>query len=101
MGIFDRSADATDAPSVDTAAPTAAPEAPVTTEATVAPAEPAPQPEPTPAPTAPAGSDPRQAAWDAFIERAEAQAKENGTIDIFMAQKARGEFDKIPPTFVG
>lgn len=46
-----------------------------------------------------AKADPRQAAWEAFLARAEAQAKANGTLAIFEDQKARGEFDAIPPLF--
>lgn len=40
-----------------------------------------------------------QAAWAAFLEKAEAQAEENGTLHIFNAQKERGEFDTIPRSF--
>lgn len=40
-----------------------------------------------------------RARWDAHLARAEQFAKENGTIHIFEAQKANGEFDTIPDSF--
>lgn len=43
--------------------------------------------------------DPRKARWAAFLDAAEAQAKKNGKLEIFNAQKKRGEFDTIPESF--
>lgn len=40
-----------------------------------------------------------QAAWEAFLERAEAQRIEDGTHHVFLEQKERGEFDTIPESF--
>lgn len=40
-----------------------------------------------------------QARWEAFLARAEEQRKRDGTHHIFLQQKERGEFDKIPESF--
>lgn len=42
----------------------------------------------------------RKARWAQFLAQAEAQASERGTSEIFAAQKARGEFDTIPDSFI-
>lgn len=47
---------------------------------------------------APLPSDPRQEAWDAFLVRVRAQRRDPA---IFDEQKALGEFDKIPDSFIG
>lgn len=41
-----------------------------------------------------------QAKWDEFLAKAEEQRKKDGTHEIFLAQKERGEFDTIPRTFL-
>lgn len=45
-----------------------------------------------------APEDPRKAAWEAYLVTARAKLRD--TV-IFDAQKARGEFDKIPDNFIG
>ena len=62
----------------------------VAEEAVVAPVEVSPEVAP---------SDDRQARWEAFLVKAEAQAVKWGTIDIFNAQKNNGEFSTIAPSF--
>lgn len=41
-----------------------------------------------------------QARWDKFLASAEEQRKRDGTHQIFLAQKAAGEFDTIPASFL-
>lgn len=41
-----------------------------------------------------------QQAWDSFLARVEEQRKKDGTLEIFEAQKANGEFDTIPESFL-
>lgn len=41
-----------------------------------------------------------QARWDEFLARAEEQRKRDGTHEVFLAQKARGEFNTIPASFL-
>jgi hypothetical protein len=40
-----------------------------------------------------------QAAWEAFLATARAQREKDGTLHIFEAQEARGEFKDIPESF--
>lgn len=42
----------------------------------------------------------RQSRFDAFLVEAERQRTEDGTLEIFLKQKADGEFDTIPDSFV-
>lgn len=44
-----------------------------------------------------APTDPRQEAWDAYLVKARASRRDP---EIFDAQKARGEFNKIPDNFI-
>lgn len=41
----------------------------------------------------------RQARWEAFLASAEEQRKRDGVHEIFLSQKANGEFDVIPDSF--
>lgn len=41
-----------------------------------------------------------QARWDEFLATVEEQRKRDGTYEIFLAQKERGEFDNIPASFI-
>lgn len=42
----------------------------------------------------------RQIRFDAFLVEAEKQRTADGTLEIFLKQKADGEFDTIPDSFV-
>lgn len=42
----------------------------------------------------------RKARWAAFLDAAEEQRRKDGTSHVFEAQRARGEFDTIPDTFI-
>lgn len=44
--------------------------------------------------------DALQEAWEKFLVVAEEQRKRDGTHHIFLEQKERGEFDKIPQSFI-
>ena len=51
------------------------------------------------APATPAVDSELQARWDAFLAKAEQDSIKNGTHAIFLDQKSKGEFDKIPESF--
>lgn len=42
----------------------------------------------------------RKQAWDNFLAKAREDAEKNGTLHVFEAQEANGEFDKIPASFI-